>query len=175
MKMIPNAPKGDTIVVDGKGHLMGRLASIVAKQLLSGKKIVVVRGEQIVVSGSIKRNKVKQAQFLKKRHNTNPKKGPIHFKSPARMFWRTLRGTLPHKTVRGQLALAKLAVSICLSGSATRLSLPDTAVVCNCSVGDICLEIFESSTVRVLNYVWSHDLLSSCCRTTLSILSLTCA
>ena len=134
VKMIPNAPKGDTIVVDGKGHLMGRLASIVAKQLLSGKKIVVVRCEQIVVSGSIKRNKVKQAQFLKKRHNTNPKKGPIHFKSPARMFWRTLRGMLPHKTVRGQLALAKLAVSICLSGSATRLSLPDTAVVCNCSV-----------------------------------------
>ena len=70
-----------------------------------------MRCEQIVVSGSIKRNKVKQAQFLKKRHNTNPKKGPIHFKSPARMFWRTLRGMLPHKTVRGQLALAKLAVS----------------------------------------------------------------
>lgn len=116
VKMIPNAPKGDTIVVDGKGHLLGRLASTVAKQLLSGKKIVVVRCEQIVVSGSIKRNKVKQAQFLKKRHNTNPKKGPIHFKSPARMFWRTLRGMLPHKTVRGQLALAKLAVSAdCLS------------------------------------------------------------
>ena len=44
----------DTIVIDGKGHLLGRLASVVAKQLLNGKNIVVVRAEQIVVSGSCK-------------------------------------------------------------------------------------------------------------------------
>lgn len=46
-------PEG-TVVVDGKGHLLGRLASVVAKQLLNGKKVVVVRCEQIVVSGSSK-------------------------------------------------------------------------------------------------------------------------
>jgi large subunit ribosomal protein L13Ae len=40
------------VVIDGKGHMLGRLASIVAKQLLSGKKIVVVRAEQILISGS---------------------------------------------------------------------------------------------------------------------------
>lgn len=44
----------DVIVIDGKGHLLGRLASICAKQLLIGKKIVVVRTEQIVISGSSK-------------------------------------------------------------------------------------------------------------------------
>jgi ribosomal protein L13 len=42
------------VVVDGKGHLLGRLASIVAKQLLQGKKIVIVRSEQILISGSCK-------------------------------------------------------------------------------------------------------------------------
>ena len=96
-------------VIDGKGHLLGRLASIVAKQLLQGKKIVVVRCELIMVSGSIMRNKIKFAQFLKKRMNTNPSRGPFHFRSPARIFWRTLRGMMPHKTVRGQLALGRLA------------------------------------------------------------------
>jgi large subunit ribosomal protein L13Ae len=45
----------DVTIVDGKGHLLGRLASIVAKQLLQGKKIVVVRAEQIVISGSCKK------------------------------------------------------------------------------------------------------------------------
>ena len=30
-------------IVDGKGHLLGRLASIVAKQILLGQKVVVVR------------------------------------------------------------------------------------------------------------------------------------
>ena len=99
----------DVTVVDGKGHLLGRLASIVAKQLLNGKKVVVVRTEQIVISGSIKRNKVRYAQFVQKRTNTNPRRGPFHFRSPARIFWRTLRGMLPHKTVRGQLALGRLA------------------------------------------------------------------
>ncbi len=43
-----------TVVIDGKGHLLGRLASIVAKQLLEGAKITVVRAEAIVVSGSSK-------------------------------------------------------------------------------------------------------------------------
>mmetsp|Transcript_752 Transcript_752/g.862 ORF Transcript_752/g.862 Transcript_752/m.862 type:complete len:198 (-) Transcript_752:77-670(-) len=99
----------DVTIIDGKGHLLGRLASICAKQLLQGKKIVVVRSEQILISGSLKRNKVKYAQFIRKRMNTNPKRGPFHFRSPARMFWRTLRGMLPHKTVRGQLALGRLA------------------------------------------------------------------
>ena len=99
----------DVVIVDGKGHLLGRLASIVAKQLLIGKKVVVVRCEAIVISGSLTRNKVKYAQFARKRMNTNPSRGPYHFRSPARIFWRTLRGMVPHKTVRGANALARLA------------------------------------------------------------------
>ena len=39
---------------------------------------------------TVKRNKVKYAQFIRKRMNTNPKRGPFHFRSPARMFWRTV-------------------------------------------------------------------------------------
>ncbi|CAM9171566.1 unnamed protein product [Discosporangium mesarthrocarpum] len=97
------------IIVDGRGHLLGRLASVVAKELLSGQKVVVVRAEQITISGSIVRNKVKYMQFKKKRHNTNPSRGPFHFRSPARIFWRTVRGMLPQKTVRGQEALSRLS------------------------------------------------------------------
>lgn len=44
----------DVVIIDGKGHLLGRLASIVSKQLLFGKKIVVVRTEEILISGSRK-------------------------------------------------------------------------------------------------------------------------
>lgn len=45
------------VVIDGKGHLLGRLASIVAKQLLNGQKIVVVRCEDLNISGEFFRNK----------------------------------------------------------------------------------------------------------------------
>lgn len=45
------------VVIDGKGHLLGRLASIVAKQLLNGQKIVVVRTEALNISGEFFRSK----------------------------------------------------------------------------------------------------------------------
>ena len=48
------------IVIDGKGHLLGRLASIISKQVLNGQKIVVVRCEEINISGSFFRNKVRR-------------------------------------------------------------------------------------------------------------------
>ena len=100
--------ESEPIVVDGRAHMLGRLASIVAKELLLGQHITVVRTEQVVISGSLVRNKVKFESFLKKRTNTNPKKGPIHYRSPARMFWRVVRGMLPHKTFRGQQAMSRL-------------------------------------------------------------------
>ena len=100
----------DVTVIDAKGHLLGRLASIVARQLLEGNKIVVVRCEAIAIAGSLLRNKVKYAQFKRKRMNTNPGKGPYHFRSPARIFWRTLRGMMPHMTVRGATAMSRLGV-----------------------------------------------------------------
>ena len=44
------------IIVDARGHLLGRAASQVAKQLLNGQKVVVVRCEQIECSGTRKSN-----------------------------------------------------------------------------------------------------------------------
>lgn len=39
------------VVIDGRGHMMGRLASIVAKLILNGQKVVIVRCEEINISG----------------------------------------------------------------------------------------------------------------------------
>merc|ERR1719198_1619944 len=51
---------------------------------------------------------MKFSRFLRLRMNTNPKKGPIHYRSPARILWRTVRGMIPHKTKRGAAALERL-------------------------------------------------------------------
>ncbi|XP_061897516.1 large ribosomal subunit protein uL13-like [Entelurus aequoreus] len=45
------------LILDGRGHLLGRLTAIVAKQILLGQKIVVVRCEGINISGNFYRNK----------------------------------------------------------------------------------------------------------------------
>ena len=75
-----------------------------------GRKVVVVRCEGINISGNFYRNKLKYLAFLRKRMNTNPSRGPYHFRAPSRIFWRTVRGMLPHKTKRGQAALERLKV-----------------------------------------------------------------
>merc|ERR1711959_584010 len=98
------------IVIDGRGHLVGRLASKVAKEILRGQKVVVVRCEQLVLSGSLFRNKLNFHEFLRKAVNTNPRRQFKHYRSPSRMFWRSLRGMTPHKTSRGKAALARLKV-----------------------------------------------------------------
>ena len=60
------------ITIDGKGHLLGRLASTVAKQLLNGQKIVVVRCEALNISGEFFRAKrTYPASFCKIRIGTN--------------------------------------------------------------------------------------------------------
>jgi large subunit ribosomal protein L13Ae len=45
-----------TMIIDGRDHLLGRLASVVAKELLAGQTIVIVRCDEIAVSGSRKFN-----------------------------------------------------------------------------------------------------------------------
>merc|ERR1712226_424417 len=43
--------------------------------------------------------------------NTNPRHGgPYHCKAPSRIFWRTVRGMVRHKTARGTAALGKSKV-----------------------------------------------------------------
>eukprot|EP00434_Breviolum_minutum_P019147 symbB.v1.2.016876.t1/scaffold1300.1/size126151/13 len=94
----------EQIVVDCRGHLLGRLASVLAKELLNGQKVVCVRAEDINISGSLYRNKLKYANFRRKHMNTNPRQGPFHYRSPAKILWRTIRGM----TARGAAALDKL-------------------------------------------------------------------
>ena len=98
------------IVVDCNNHMMGRLASTIAKELLNGQKIVLVRTEGTVISGSLFRNRLRMSHTLKKKTLSNPKKGPLHHRTPARMLWRVIRGMIPHKTKRGAAALERLTV-----------------------------------------------------------------
>merc|ERR1739842_171471 len=81
---------------------------IVAKNILNGNNVVVVRTWGINMSGNFYRNKLKYLDFLKKRCNVKPSRGPFHFRAPSKIFWRTVRGMTPHKTERGKDALKRL-------------------------------------------------------------------
>eukprot|EP00658_Telonema_sp_P-2_P056333 TRINITY_DN447_c0_g1_i3.p1 TRINITY_DN447_c0_g1~~TRINITY_DN447_c0_g1_i3.p1 ORF type:complete len:173 (+),score=59.51 TRINITY_DN447_c0_g1_i3:151-669(+) len=96
------------IVIDCRGHLLGRLASFVAKEALAGQKIMLVRAEDINISGSFMRNKLNLLMKRHKRMSTNPRRGPFHHHSPADMLMRTIRGMLPHKIYKGSAALQRI-------------------------------------------------------------------
>merc|ERR1711988_1343652 len=65
-----------------------------------------VRGDQHLWRAL--RNKLKWESFRSKRTNTNPKKGPFHYRSPADLIRRSIRGMVPHKTARGAAAMERL-------------------------------------------------------------------
>lgn len=139
------------VVIDGKGHLLGRLASIVAKQLLSGQNVVVVRAEEINVSGNFFHAKLKFQNFLRKKSVVNPRRGGnIHYRAPSRFFWRVVRGMMPHKTARGAAAMERMKVFEGIPepySSKKRMVVPAALRVQRlkpgrsfCSVGKICNE-----------------------------------
>ena len=57
------------------------------------------------------RNKLKWLEAAQKNSNSNPRRGgPWHWRAPSRIFWKTVRGMIPHKTQRGAEAMARLKV-----------------------------------------------------------------
>ena len=100
------------IVINGDGLILGRLASTVAKRLLSGERIAIVNAERAVISG--KRSSLSQEykERLRIRTLVKPAKGPFHPRRPDGILRRTIRGMLPWDRARGKEAFRRLAVFI---------------------------------------------------------------
>merc|ERR1712088_341056 len=98
------------VIIDVKDHLVGRVCSVVAKELLRGNHVTLVRCEGIYISGNFYRNKLIMLDKMKKRTATNPKDGPFHHRAPCMVVKRMIRGMLPNRTGRGTKAFARLSV-----------------------------------------------------------------
>ncbi len=92
----------DTLVIDAKDLILGRLASYAAKQALLGKKIVVVNSELAAVSGR-KYTILERYKHLVETMG-QPFEGPFILRRPDMFVRRTIRGMLPHKNDRGMVA-----------------------------------------------------------------------
>ena len=97
-------------VIDANGLILGRLASTVAKQLLSGdEKVYIINAEKAIISGS-------RAATLREYRETRVRGatefGPYFPKRPDRILKRTVRGMLPYKKSRGKDAMSRLKVYV---------------------------------------------------------------
>ncbi len=96
-------------VIDATGKVCGRLASSVAKILLSGEEVSIINAEKAVISGSPD----SIAKLYKVRLDRGDKyKGPFMSRLPDRMLKRMVRGMLPYKKSLGRDSLRRLKVFI---------------------------------------------------------------
>ena len=101
----------EVIVINAENLILGRLASIVAKLLLSGKKVVIVNAEKSVVVGNPRRIIERFKRRVQLRTHYNPEKtGPKIPRRPDGILRRAIRGMLPRKTPRGRKAFKRLRV-----------------------------------------------------------------
>ena len=97
------------MIIDGKGHILGRLASLTSKKLLGGDNIVVFNTERIMLTGSKEWVYTKYKQRLDRASISNPRDmGPKYPRRPEEIFRRTVRGMLPIKKSKGRNAFKSL-------------------------------------------------------------------
>jgi large subunit ribosomal protein L13 len=99
------------IVYDGEGAVFGRLASVVAKDLLKGEEVDIINCEKIIVSGD---KKLLAEKILQRREmgSGGSMKGPKYPRVADKLVKRMIRGMLPRDRAKGRDAFRNLKVHI---------------------------------------------------------------
>ncbi len=94
-------------VIDANGHVLGRLASTVAKRLIEGEEIAIVNAERAIVIGN---KDMILSRYRKKVELNHPRKGPKFPRNPDQILKRTIRGMIPYQQPSGREAYRRLKV-----------------------------------------------------------------
>ncbi len=98
-------------VIDGRNAILGRLATVVAKRILSGEEIVVVNSEAIIITGN--KDEIFQEYKAKvDRGDTTKRKGPFYPRRADLLFKRCVRGMIPWMSTSGREAYRRLHVYV---------------------------------------------------------------
>ncbi len=96
------------LIVDGRGCILGRVASQVADRALAGERIALVNAEDLIVTGDEEDVVAK----YKERAELASDRGPYYPKRPDGIAKRTIRGMLPYKRPRGREAFERIRVYV---------------------------------------------------------------
>ena len=100
-------------VIDASDLILGRLASLVAGELLRGEQVIIVNAAECVISGSKQSVLAKYRERRERKSIVNPRRhGPHYPRQPDGIVRRAIRGMLPYKKQRGRKALKNLRVYI---------------------------------------------------------------
>jgi len=92
-------------VIDATNLILGRMATEVAKRALLGETIDIVNVEKIVITG----NRLSIfADYKHRRDRGSQTSGPFFPKNPDDIVRRAIRGMLPYKQAKGDLAFKRV-------------------------------------------------------------------
>ncbi len=103
-------PERKVEVYDASGMVLGRLASIVAKQLVLGKNVAVVNAGRAVISGKAGVLASRYRTRLNLKESENPEHSPYWSRRPDMLVKRIIRGMLPYRRPKGKEAYSRLRV-----------------------------------------------------------------
>lgn len=94
-------------VIDGKDAVLGRMAAVVAKDLMKGEEVAIVNCEDVIITGN--KNEIKDKFESKRTKVGSGQQGPKVSRLTERVVKRAVRGMLPnHRQGRGKQAYQRL-------------------------------------------------------------------
>lgn len=98
-------------IIDAKNLIVGRMASVAAKELLKGEKVIIVNAEESIISGARSSVLEKYRERRERKSVVNPARhGPFFPRRPEGIIRRAVRGMLPYKKAKGMNAFKNLKV-----------------------------------------------------------------
>jgi large subunit ribosomal protein L13 len=96
-------------VIDAKGHVLGRLSSVVAQRIMDGEEVVIINAEMALVTG---RRDTTLSDYKQKKDRGQIRKGPYYPRRADLIFKRTVRGMIPWTKSSGRDAYRRLRVYV---------------------------------------------------------------
>lgn len=91
--------------IDAKNKILGRIATVAAKQAILGETVNIVNCEQAIITGN-REMIFREYKQTKDRGHTH--RAPYISRLPDRMVRRAIRGMLPHKQPKGVAAMKRI-------------------------------------------------------------------
>lgn len=103
----------EEIVVDATNMKLGRMASYVAKNLIQGKRVVVINAEKAVVTGTKKAILKRYLMLLGRSQKRSIHRPGVWYPRAAdKLVWYTIVRMLPKKKPKGRMAASRLRVYV---------------------------------------------------------------
>ena len=100
------------LVIDASGLIVGRLASVTAKHLISGDRVTIINVEKAVVTGAHSAVVKAAHDELRIRNRGSKAKSPKHPRRPEGIVRSTIKGMLPMDKPKGKDAYSRLNVYV---------------------------------------------------------------